>query len=125
MPSVKTGGCSRNQISSGVSAERSSVKRFIASHVGWYSTSPSRLITGSGGGVRASMGCSTTRGERAVVEARIVAIQRLFRAIARAHERPRHTFEKAARQRPLAIAIELLRRDESLHGKVIHRRAQV
>ncbi len=55
----------------------------------------------------------------------VVAIQRLLRAIARAHERARHAFEEAARQRPFAIAIELLRRDESLHGKMIHGRTQI
>ena len=33
-PKVKTGGCSSSQISSGVAASRSSVKRCIARHVG-------------------------------------------------------------------------------------------
>src|SRR5215469_18517561 len=68
-------------------------------------------------------GCSSDPGR--VVETRVVAVECLLGAIARAHERSRDAFEKAARERLLAIAIELRRGNETLHGEVIESRAQV
>src|ERR1700693_615487 len=93
-PSVKTGGCSRNQISSGVVASRSSVKRCMARQVGSYAMSP-RSRDGGGGAGRVHSG------ELPVVEAGVVAIQSLLRAVARAHQRSRHALKKAQRQRRL------------------------
>src|SRR5437868_7251042 len=131
-PRVKTGGCSRNQISSGVAASRAPVKRCIARQVGSYSQSP-------GGGSRAGAASFAPRGARApqvrrrrescretpVVEAGVVALKRALGAIARAHERSGHAFEEAERERALAVAIELLGSHEAPDGQVIHGRAQV
>src|SRR5262249_18653808 len=52
----------------------------------------------------------------AIVQPGIVTIERLLGAIARAYQRSRNTLEEAARERELAIAIELRGRDEALDG---------
>src|SRR5579863_5389032 len=114
-PRVKTGGCSTNQISSGVDASRISVNRCIARQVGSYGASPRWRIAGLG----------TVTCELGVVEPGVVARQRLFRAVARSHQRTGHTFQESHLQCPVAILIELPRGDESLHGEVIGRRTKV
>src|SRR5258708_21908195 len=52
--------------------------------------------------------------QAAIIETRVVAVERLLRPIAGSHEWPRHALEKAPRERTLPKAIELRRRDEAL-----------
>src|SRR5687767_6275617 len=113
MPSVKTGGCSRNQISSRVSGPRCSVKACIARHVGSYSAPPSHLRSGWLSAIRYPL------------QSRVVAFERALGAIARAHQRPGDAFEETFRQRPFAIARKFFRRYPALDSQVVRRRPQI
>src|SRR6266849_3831598 len=122
-PSVNTGGCSSSQISSGVDGSRASVNFCIARQVGSYSTSPKCLTNGAASTSSPRIG---RRGrELAVVEAGVVAGKRLFRAIARSDQRARDAFQKPQGQRPLAIAVEFIRRHEALDVQMIGCRPQI
>jgi hypothetical protein len=89
------GGCSTNQISSRVDGCRSSVKRCIARQVGSYGAQPQAPD-------QRRLGVHRLRTSAAapVVEAGVVARERLFGAIARAHQRAGHALEKSELERP-------------------------
>src|SRR6185312_2971124 len=63
--------------------------------------------------------------EAAIIEAGVVPVQCLLGPVARAYQRSGDTFEEAARQSTLAVAIELRGRDVALDGQVVRRRTQI
>src|SRR5579863_547272 len=63
--------------------------------------------------------------EAAVVQAGVVAVQRLLRTIARAHQRPGDALQKTFGKRAFAIAVKFPGRHEALYGQVIDRGAQI
>src|SRR6185369_5574758 len=128
MPSVNTGGCSRNQISSAVSGPRCSVNACIARHVGSYSARPSHRSSGwtlAASGVWRSATTGSTCNRLLLPQAGVVALERTLGSIARPHQRAGDAFEKAFCQRHLAITLEVLRRHPALDGEVIRSRSQI
>src|SRR5262249_13800481 len=63
--------------------------------------------------------------QTAIIQARVVAVERLFRPIARAHQRSGYALQKALRQSLLPKLVELRRGDETLYRKMIERRTQI
>jgi hypothetical protein len=97
MPCVKTGGCSRNQISSAsIVLDAVSVRACMARHVGSYSTGPSfgRASAGHRGG------SATSLREAARTESRVVAREGLLGAIARADQRSRRRTRRSRARAP-------------------------